>query len=112
VDTALESGDFCVGSNGRLKQIGGEQELLQRAMIRLNVPLGSFDYDATLGSRLYTLKADDADCSIKAVAMAQEALRQLPELTVAGVTSSAADPSATEVQLSYSGKTNEIEVKL
>ena len=55
MDTALANGDFQLDSNGRPKQIGGVQELLQRAMIRLNVPLGSFAYDTALGSRLQTL---------------------------------------------------------
>jgi phage gp46-like protein len=93
-------------------RIAGEQELLQRAMIRLNVPLGGFDYDAELGSRLHTLKTDDADFSEKAVAMAQEALRQLAEVTVAGVRRPADQPGTVMIQVSYNGKTEEIEVKL
>lgn len=112
MDTALENGDFRLGSNGRPVQISGEQELLQRAMIRLNVPLGSFDYDASLGSRLHTLKADDADFNEKAVSMAQEALRQLTEFTVSGVRRPADRPGTVIVQLSYNEKTAEIEVKL
>jgi phage gp46-like protein len=112
LDTALENGDFRYGSNGRPIRIAGEQELLQRAMIRLNVPLGSFDYDATLGSRLHTLKADDTDFNEKAVSMAQEALRQLAEVTVSGVRRPADKPGTVAVQLSYNGKTAEIEVKL
>lgn len=112
MDTALENGDFRLGLNGRPERISGEQELLQRAMIRLNVPLGSFDYDAALGSRLHTLKTDDADFNEKAVAMAQEALRQLAEVTVSGVRRSADKPGTVMVQLSYNGRTAEIEVKL
>lgn len=112
MDTALKNGDFHLGSNGRPARISGEQELLQRAMIRLNVPLGSFDYDAALGSRLHTLKTDDAGFSEKAVSMAQEALRQLTEFTVSGVRRPADKPGSVMVQLSYNGKTTEIEVKL
>ncbi len=112
MDTALENGDFRLGPNGRPVWIAGEQELIQRAMIRLNVPLGGFDYDAALGSRLHTLKTDDADFCEKAVVMAQEALRQLAEFTVAGVRRPAEEPGTVMVQLSYNGKTAEIEVKL
>jgi hypothetical protein len=112
MDTALANGDFCLDSNGRPKLVGGEKELLQRAMIRLTVPLGGFVYDAALGSQLHTLKTEDADFSTKAVAMAQEALRQLPELSVEGARCSAQEPPAVAVELGYGGKTTEIEVKL
>lgn len=112
MDTALANGDFCLDSNGRPRLISGERELFQRAMIRLNVPLGSFVYDAALGSQLHTLKIAEADFSTKAINMAQEALRQLPELSVEGVRCSAEEPPTIAIQLSYSGKTTEIEVKL
>jgi phage gp46-like protein len=112
VDTALEDGDFRLDSNGRPKQIGGVQELLQRAMIRLNVPLGSFAYDTALGSRLHTLQTDDVSCSTKAIAMAQEALRQLPEVTVEGANCSTQEPGIITIQLGYDEKTTEMEVKL
>ena len=69
MDTALINGDFKVSSNGRPEQIDGTQELLQRAAIRLNVPLGSFVYDAQLGSRLHSLKAEDDALNAKALAM-------------------------------------------
>jgi len=112
VDTALANGDFQLDSNGRPKQIGGVQELLQRAIIRLNVPLGSFAYDTALGSRLHTLQTDDVNCSTKAIAMAQEALRQLPEFTVEGANCSAQKPETMIIELKYNGKTTEVEVKL
>jgi hypothetical protein len=112
VDTALKNGDFCLDSNGRPRLISGDRELLQRAMIRLNVPLGSFVYDAALGSQLRTLKMDDADFMEKAISMAREALRQLPELSVESARCSTEEPPTVAVQLSNSGKTTEIEVKL
>ena len=111
MDTALADGDFQLDSNGRPKQIGGVQELMQRAMIRLNVPLGSFAYDTALGSRLHTLQTDDMNCSGKAIAMAQEALRQLPELTVEGANCSAQEPGTITIQLKYNGKATEVEVR-
>ena len=112
MDTALANGDFQLDSNGRPKQICGVQELLQRAIIRLNVPLGSLAYDTALGSRLHTLQTDDVNCSTKAIAMAQEALWQLPELTVEGAGCSAQEPGIITIQLKYNGNTTEVEVKL
>ena len=112
MDTALANGDFALGSNGRVKQVGGMQELLQRAMIRLNVPLGSFVYDPALGSQLHTLKINDANFSAKGIVLAQEALRQLTQFTVEGVRCCEAEPPTIAVTLSYGGNTAEIEVKL
>ncbi|MFR8529855.1 MAG: hypothetical protein ACLVDB_01215 [Anaeromassilibacillus sp.] len=56
MDTALAGGDFSLGANGLPRGISGEEELLQRAAIRLRVPLGRFAFQPTLGSRLYTLR--------------------------------------------------------
>jgi hypothetical protein len=110
MDTALVGGDFARGSNGRVKQIGGTQELLQRAAIRLNVPPGGFVYDASLGNKLYTLKADDPGFTEKALALAQEALRPLSAVTAEGVR--CPEPAVLAVQVSCRGKSAEIEVKL
>lgn len=110
MDTALKNGDFSTGSNGRPKQIGGILELLQRAMIHLNVPLGGFVYDTSLGSRLYTLETDDTDFTAKAVAMAQEALLPVPMVTVTGVT--CPEPKTALVQVECRGENAEIEVNL
>lgn len=112
MDTALINGDFKVSSNGRPEQIDGTQELLQRAAIRLNVPLGSFVYDAQLGSRLHSLKAEDDALNAKALAMAQEALKPLPQLTVESVSCAVGEPVVVMVQLSYSGGNAAIEVKI
>ncbi len=112
MDTALMNGDFMLGCNRRPKQIGGVQELLQRAAIRLNVPLGGFVYDAELGSRLHNLKTGEDDLNAKALAMAQEALKPLPQLTVEGAVCSTSEPLIVAVQLGYSGGKAEIEVKI
>lgn len=111
MDTALANGDFSVGSNGRPKQIGGTQELFQRAQIRLNVPLGSFVYDASLGSRLHELKADDSGLSEKALSMAQEALRVLPQVA-AESSKCSGEPLVAVFQLRCGGETAEIEVRI
>jgi hypothetical protein len=112
MDTVLANGDFSPGSNGRPELIGGAHELFQQAMIRLNVPLGSFAYDPSLGSKLYTLKADDADFREKAAVLAQEALRPLPELTVEGVRLSDTKSGTAIFQLCCGENTAEIEVSL
>ncbi len=110
MDTALANGDFSLGSNGRLKQIGGTGELFQRAAICLKVPLGGFVYDASLGSRLHTLKTDDPGFTAKALALAQEALRPIAAVTAEGVR--CPQPSLLAVQVSCRGESTEIEVKL
>lgn len=111
MDTALANGDFSLGSNGRPKQIGGAKELFQRAEIRLNVPLGSFVYDASLGSRLHELKVSDSGLSEKALSMAQEALRVLPQVTAESAKCSG-EPLAAVFQLRCGGETAEIEVRI
>ncbi|MGX8711531.1 MAG: histidine kinase [bacterium] len=110
MDTALIEGDFLPGSNGRPKQIGGARELLQRAAVRLTVPLGGFVYDPSLGSRLYELKPGGSGLNEKALALAQEALRALPQVTVERAECSG-DPPAAVITLSCGGEKAEIEVK-
>lgn len=109
MDTALSNGDFSPGSNGLPRQLTGKQELFQRAMIRLSVPLGSLDYDAALGSRL---NPSDADFPAKAAAAAQEALRPLPGVTVKNVRVSSQSPPAVTVTCVCGEEQKEIEVKL
>ncbi len=109
MDTALENGDFALGSNGRLKQICGTQELFQRAAIRLNVPLGSFAYDAEFGSRLHALREDDPNYLGKALAAAQEALLPLSAVTAEEVRRP--EPGVLMVQVACQGESMEIEVK-
>lgn len=112
MDTALKNGDFLPGSNGRPKQIGGERELLQRAAIRLKIPLGSFMYDPQLGSRLYELKAGGSELNARAFTMAQEALRSLPQVTVESAACSETQPLKAVFQLCCGDEKSEIEVNL
>ncbi|NLG92314.1 MAG: histidine kinase [Clostridiales bacterium] len=112
MDTALKNGDFLLGPNGRPKQISGEQEFLQRAAIRLKIPLGSFAYDPQLGSRLHELKAGGSGLNEKAITMAQEALRPLPQVTVESAACSGNPPCAVVVRLCCGEEKSEIEVKL
>lgn len=82
MDTLIQNGSWAVSANGLPIVIGGLQEQLQRAFIRLNVKQGSFAYDPTLGSRLTALRISDADLNEKALFLAQEALKDMPQVTV------------------------------
>ena len=85
MDTAINSGDFVCDANGHLIELSGYDELLQRVLIRLNIKQGSFVYDNSLGSRLYTLKPTDANIKNRALAMVREALADITEVVVEDV---------------------------
>lgn len=110
MDTALAGGDFSLGANGLPRGISGEEELLQRAAIRLRVPLGRFALQPALGSRLYTLRSETEDKDANALAMAQEALRELPQVWVESAVCSAAEPLIARIQITWKGGGAEIEV--
>lgn len=69
------------GERGLPQLVGGAEELIQRALIRLTVRRGSFALDPGLGSELNTLRAagqknlDDA-----AANLVRQALLPLPEV--------------------------------
>lgn len=112
MDTLLINGDFAPGSTGKPKAADGTAELFQRAMIRLNVPLGGFAYDASLGSRLHTLSTADPELETKALAAAQEALRPIGAVTAAGVCRLSGTPETITVRCVCGEEEREIEVKL
>ena len=82
MDTALNKGDFYTNDRNRLVTIYDNEELLQRALIRLCVKKGSFIYDKNLGSRLYTLTHNTRDIKTKVIAYAKEALLDMNGITV------------------------------
>lgn len=112
MDTALKNGDFLPGSNGRPELVGGARELLQRAVIRLKVSLGNFSYDPQLGSRLRELKACGSGRNARALTMAQEALRTLPQVTVESAVCSETQPMTVGFRLHCGNEKLEIEVNL
>lgn len=85
MDTLLYNGDFAIDGRGYPIPCTGAQELLQQALIRLTVRRGSFAYDPTLGSRLFSLKSTGGNLEARALELIKEALLDLPELTPVGV---------------------------
>lgn len=82
MDTAICNGDFIRDSKGRPIELTGYDELLQRVLIRLTIKKGSFVYDKSLGSRLYTLKSTDGNLKENALALIREALVDINEVSV------------------------------
>ena len=82
MDTAISNGDFICDSKGIPVELTGYDELLQRVLIRLTVKKGSFIYDTSLGSRLYTLKSTDGNLKERALSLVREALVDISEVIV------------------------------
>ena len=112
MDTKLENGDFALGSNGRPQTVSGTVELIQRAKIRLTVPLGTFAGNPELGSRLYTLTGNEPDRDARALSMAQDALRLLPQLEAKSAQFIPGGPPSVKIGLLFEQEIYEIEVKL
>lgn len=112
MDLKLSEGDFSMNPSGRPKAVTGAEELFQRALIRLSVPLGSFACNPALGSRLHTLAADTPLRDEKALALAQEALRGLTQLSVTAAAFVEGDPPAVKITLNCCGENREAEVML
>lgn len=74
----LESGSYVLNSSGLPEKAEGLVELLQNALLRLTLPQGSFPYGRELGSRLGELKADENHREERALALANEALLEMP----------------------------------
>lgn len=73
-------------SRGIPVAIGGDRELIQRALMRLTIKKGSFGLDPGLGSELYRLASvRGGDLARVALSYAQEALLPMPEVSVLGV---------------------------
>ena len=80
----LQDGVYALTPAGLPEEITGIEELVQNITLRLNLPLGSFPYGRTLGSRLHTLNPSDEHAVQRAVALAEEALLALPGVKVLG----------------------------
>lgn len=82
MDTAISNGDFLCDSKNCPIELSGYDEILQRVLIRLSIKKGSFVYDTSLGSRLYTLKSSDSNIKQNALNLVREALVDIPEVFV------------------------------
>jgi hypothetical protein len=114
MDTRLQNGDHAVDARGIPYPVEGADELIQRALIRLSVPKGSFVYDPALGSELYRLNTATPDAQRKALAYVQEALLPLPQFVVESVTleRSSADLLHLGVALRLAEKRYQLEVAI
>ena len=79
MDSLIQNGDTSA------VLVGGRRELLQRIWIQLTAHRGAFPYCGTLGSRLYRISAEDAKCGQKALQAIEEALEEMPQVTVTDV---------------------------
>lgn len=83
MDTLLVAGDHELGYRGLPVAIQGDDEQIQRALIRLRVRRGSFEEDPGLGSELYKLQgANPALWNRLALGYVQEALSAMTEVRV------------------------------
>ncbi len=75
-DTALDfdSRDLKRDNRSMPFAVTGEEALLQRIQICLSMPLGSFVYDSSMGSRLR-----DTEDPPELLEMARQALKRIPE---------------------------------
>lgn len=110
MDTKIKNGAWVCDSAGLLQTVNCFEELLQRAFIRLSVPLGSLVYQPSFGSRLSLVWNEEAVLrSQRAVQLAQEALVSMPELNVL---SAQADENEGRIifKISSGENTGEVEV--
>jgi len=86
VELKLENGQYVTGRSGAPERVGGTEELLQRARMRLSARRGCFLPDPTYGSRLWQLGALKPSQRREAAKLyAAEALRPETELAVGAV---------------------------
>ena len=102
MDSALDiSGSYKTDSAGYPYMLEGRQEVLQQAYILLCAKSGGFIYDRELGCGDYE---DEAQLE----AAARDALRELPELEISGVSIT---PEKTSVTVLLEGETSEIIIR-
>ena len=79
MDVQIDRGDIVLGADGAPRYITGDEELLQRVMIRLTARRGGFSPFPELGSTLYQLRSGGKEVVREAVeeaeAMAQDRCR-------------------------------------
>lgn len=113
MDTMLRGGDHVVGTQGVLLSVTGQEELLQRAMLRLSIPRGSFPLDPLLGSEFFRLgQLTPPARNRAALSYAKEALASLPQVEVRAVDCQQPAPETLALTLSLvlNQQTTQVEV--
>ena len=100
---------FFIGTYGISKEVSGQEELCSVQPFVYESP-GSVAYQPELGSRIHTLRPDTVDKEANALAMAQEALREMPQVQVKGVSCSGTVPMVVQIQLVWEDGGAEVEV--
>ncbi|HIS69193.1 MAG TPA: histidine kinase [Candidatus Gallacutalibacter stercoravium] len=108
MDVALVQGDIARDERGLPYLLQGDQELLQRAYIRLQGHRGQFVYDRELGSDLYLISAENG-ADQQAIILARQALGGLAQVTGAQVVQGAQNTEIT-VQLQIEGRPYQLQI--
>lgn len=115
MDTRLYAGDHALGGRGLPVPIHGDEEVVQRALIRLQVRRGALPQDPALGSGLHRLRgAPPKHLHRLALAYVQEALAPMPEVTVeqVAVHREGRDDLMVEVVLLHAGQSRVLAVTI
>ena len=78
MDMKWEQGDWALGPTGLPETVEGLEELLQNGAMAIAMRQGSLPYDRSLGSRFYLWDREEEHALERAVALANEALLDLP----------------------------------
>ncbi len=74
----MQNGTYVLGPTGLPEPASPLEELLQNALFRLRIPRGSFPYGREIGSGLGGLDSGESHWEERALALANEALLDLP----------------------------------
>lgn len=114
MENLLRNGDYVPDGFGAFTRTQELQELLQRALFRLQCRRGSFPFLPELGSRLYELGKEKP--SVRDALARQYAAQALEgmELRVAdaSVTATADDHAGVRIELDYCGQKTSVEVTI
>ncbi len=74
----LKDGEYSLGAGGLPETVSGLEELLQDVRLCLTLPRGNFPYGRDLGSGLHCLDPGEEHRDQRALALANEALIDMP----------------------------------
>jgi len=80
MDIKIKDRDFDRNAQGLPYSVVGDEELIQRAMIRLTVKKGNFVFDKELGCELFKVRGSGDKMNQDALRMIKEALYEMPEV--------------------------------